>query len=110
MRILPWRDSCPAKTRAIPTLAQVRSLPVIQVTRETAGEVYQRNRSLPRPARRRGEGVKELCPVSGPVPLPDGREPWAVEEDAGERVRRRCAGRCLGRKVRPEEAITEASR
>ena len=75
----PAWDSCPAKTRAISTLAQVRSLPVIQVTRETAGEVYSAIEAFRAVLDDAEKAVKELA-RSGPVPLPDGRELWAVEE------------------------------
>ena len=75
----PSWDACPAKTRAISTLAQVRSLPVIQVTRETAGEVYSAIEAFRAVLDDAEKAVKELA-RSGPVPLPDGRELWAVEE------------------------------
>lgn len=82
-RYCPCKAACPAKTGAIATVAAMAGLAKpevsIPVTTENAGAVWLAIDAMEAVLAKAREQVKELA-RSGPVPLPDGRELWAVEE------------------------------
>lgn len=81
-RYCPAKLSCPGRVGAIATLASVAGLAEptlrIPVTLENAGAVWLAIDAMRAVLRAAEEEVQSLARVS-PVPLPDGRELWAVE-------------------------------
>ena len=108
-RYCPCKAACPAKTGAIATVASLAGLAAptasIPVTAENAGAVWMAIDAMEAVLAKAREQVKELA-RSGPVPLPDGRELWAVEE-ARESVSDVDAAAAVLAERYGEEAVTE---
>lgn len=81
-RYCPAKMACPGRTGAIASLASVAGLaePTVRipVTVESAGAVWLAIDAMRAVLRAAEEEVQSLARVA-PVPLPDGRELWAVE-------------------------------
>ena len=81
-RYCPAKMACPGRVGAIATLASVAGLaePTVRipVTVESAGAVWLAIDAMRAVLRAAEEEVQSLARVA-PVPLPDGRELWAVE-------------------------------
>ena len=81
-RYCPAKLSCPGRVGAIATLASVAGLAAptirIPVTLANAGAVWLAIDAM-RAVLKAAEDEVESMARSGPVPLPDGRELWAVE-------------------------------